>query len=121
MEKKPRHGSAALRNESSHIGPSLRMKGDIAADGSVSIAGQFEGNIDIPKRAVTVADGARVTANIRANSVQISGKLSGEVQGIERVELTGTADMTGKLQTREIRVEEGAVFRGQVDIITDRD
>lgn len=121
MENKPPAARMDLQEESSHIGPSMRMKGDIAAGGSLAIAGQFEGNIDIPKRELTVADGAKITANIRASSVRISGKLNGEVQGIERVELTGTADMTGKLQTREIRVEEGAVFRGQVDIITDRE
>ena len=93
----------------------------MSADGSISIAGQFEGNIEIPKRQVTVAEGAVVKADIRASKVLIRGKVRGNVQGIDRVELTGTADMTGQLQTREIRVEEGAIFRGQVDIITERE
>ncbi len=114
-------GRKGSDNENSQLGPSLRLKGDITADGALSIAGQFEGNIDIPKRQVTVSDGAVVKADIRASKVLIRGKVRGNVQGIDRVELTGTADMTGQLQTREIRVEEGAVFRGQVDIITDRD
>ena len=114
-------GRKGGENESSRVGPSLRLKGDITADGALSIAGQFEGNIDIPKRQVTVADGAVVKADIRAGKVLIQGKVRGNVQGIDRVELTGTADMTGQLQTREIRVEEGAVFRGQVDIITDQE
>ena len=97
------------------------MKGDIAADGSLAIAGKFEGNIDIPKRELVVANGAIVKADIRASRVLIRGQVRGNVQGIDRVELTKTADLAGQLQTREIRVEEGAVFRGQVDIITDRD
>ena len=111
----------AANKEGSRIGPSLKLKGTVSADENFAIAGEFEGDIDNPKHELVVTEGAVVKANIRASKVQICGKLHGDVQGVNRVELTGTAEMAGKLQTREIRVEEGAVFRGQVDIITDRD
>ncbi len=108
------------KGEGSLLGPSVRMEGDITSEESLAISGQFEGQIDIPKHEVEVTQGAVVKADIRANKVLICGRVEGNVQGIARVELTGTAEMTGNLETREIRVEGGAVFRGQVNILTDR-
>ena len=105
----------------SHAGPSLRLKGNIKAEETFSIAGEFEGTIQIPKHEVSIAKGARVQADINAGKVLICGEVHGNVVGIDRVELTSTANMCGKLQTRQVRVQEGAIYRGEVDIIRDGD
>ncbi len=105
----------------SRLGGSLKLKGTITSEEDIYVAGRFEGGIDLPKNKLVVAKDAVVHADVRAGKVLIQGTVHGNVQGVQRVELTSTADLIGELQTREIRVEEGAVFRGQVNIITDRD
>ena len=112
-----RHSGASA--EGSHIGKSVRLNGELEADENLTISGQFKGNIHIPKQQVVVAEKAHVDANIKASDIKIQGHVQGNVDGIQHLELTGTAEVTGKLTTREISVKEGAVFRGQVDIITD--
>lgn len=114
------HTQSGSSGEGSYIGKSVHLKGDLEADERLTISGQFEGNIGIPKQEVLIAKEARVKANvIKANKIKIEGQVHGNIDGIQRVELTSTANVVGKLTTREIKVHEGAVFKGQVDIITD--
>ena len=94
------------------------MEGEISAKEDLTISGRFKGAIDIPEEEVIVLESGAVEANITADKVLIQGTVRGNVRGIHRAELTKTADLVGKLETHELRVEEGAVFRGQVDIIT---
>lgn len=63
---------------------------------------------------------ARVEATIEAAVVSVEGQVRGTVIGRERASLTKSANMVGKLATIEIRVEEGAIFRGQVDYLGDK-
>lgn len=112
----PRQERAASR-----IGKSVRLKGAISSDEDLFVAGKFEGTINLSKNELVITKEAVVNADIRAGKALIRGTVHGNVQGVRRVELTSTAYLTGELETREIRVEEGAVFRGQVNIITDRD
>ena len=103
--------------DASHIGRSLRMEGSIVSKGDLTISGKFKGNIDAPSQKVVVQQEGIVEADIKANQVLIQGTVRGNVKGIQRAALTSSADLVGKLETHELRVEEGAVFRGQVDII----
>ncbi len=81
--------------------------------------GKFEGSINNPKQSIVVANSAEVSADITASSIKVQGKVRGNIFGVNRIELTSTADLVGKLQTREVKVEEGAVFRGEVNVISD--
>lgn len=118
---KPANRANAKAGEGSLIGKSVRLDGDLKADEALTIAGKFKGSINIPKSQVNIAKDSYVEANVSAAEIKIQGQIRGDVQGVKRVELTSTADLVGELNTREIRVEEGAVFRGRVNIITDRD
>ena len=96
----------------------MRLEGTIAAESDLTISGWFKGKIDAPSHEVVVFDEGVVEADIKAKRVRIQGKVRGDVHSDERAALTSTADIVGTLKTRELRVEEGAVFRGQIDIVT---
>lgn len=102
----------------SYVGSKLRMKGKIAAKEALTIAGAFDGEMQAGSQTVTISEGAVVAANIMAAEVSVEGRLRGDVKGNVRIQLTATADVQGKMETRKLSVEEGAVFRGQVDIMT---
>ncbi len=110
--------SSANDGEASHIGRTLRMEGSIVAKGDLTVSGRFKGTIEIPSQKVVILREGVVEADIEANQVLIQGTVRGNVKGLERTALTSSADVVGKLETHELRVEEGAVFRGQVDILT---
>lgn len=84
------------------------------------ICGKFKGSIKSKSNEVTVAENAEVEADIVAAKVSVSGLVKGSVTGLKGARFTGTAVMTGKLTTTsEFVVEKGAVFRGQVDYMSE--
>ena len=112
---------AASSNGGSRLGPKMSLQGELKANENLAVLGKFEGSIDNPKQAIVVANSAEVSADITASSIKVQGKVRGDILGVKRIELTSTADLVGKLQTREVKVEEGAVFRGEVNVIADDD
>lgn len=96
------------------------MVGDIVADEPLLISGKFKGTIESKSNEVTVAENAEVEADIVAAKVSVSGHVKGSVTGLKGARFTGTAVMTGRLTTTsEFVVEKGAVFRGQVDYMSE--
>ncbi len=115
------NGDRANRSDQearSFVGESLALNGTIVSSGSMTISGRLKGRIEAPSQKLVVSESAHVEANITAGEVMIEGRVRGDVKGSRRATLVSTANLAGKLETRELKVEEGAVFRGQVDIIT---
>ena len=109
------------QNPSSRLGKTTRLKGEIVADEPLLIIGKFQGSIESKTNEVTVAEDAEVEADIIAAKVSVSGNVKGNVTGLKGATFTSTAVMTGKLATSsEFIVEKGAMFRGQVDFISER-
>ncbi len=109
------------QNPSSRLGKTTRLKGEIVADEPLLIIGKFQGSIEAKTNEVTVAEDAEVEADIIAAKVSVSGNVKGNVTGLKGATFTSTAVMTGKLATSsEFIVEKGAMFRGQVDFISER-
>lgn len=97
------------------LGPSCRLEGELESDEAIEIDGEFKGKLSAIGHSVTLNEGSRVEATIDASRVVIAGSIQGTVIGRAHTSLTKSARMVGKLATAEIRVDEGAVFRGQVD------
>ncbi|MYC65569.1 MAG: polymer-forming cytoskeletal protein [Acidobacteriia bacterium] len=108
------------RSSGSRLGSTTRLIGDIVSDEPLLIAGKFKGSIESKSNEVTVAENAEVEADIVAAKVSVSGHVKGSVTGLKGARFTGTAVMTGRLTTTsEFVVEKGAVFRGQVDYMSE--
>ena len=108
------------RSSGSRLGSTTRLIGDIVSDEPLLIAGKFKGSIESKSNEVTVAENAEVEADIVAAKVSVSGRVKGSVTGLKGARFTGTAVMTGRLTTTsEFVVEKGAVFRGQVDYMSE--
>ncbi|MDE0108130.1 MAG: polymer-forming cytoskeletal protein [Bryobacterales bacterium] len=112
--------SVSNQNSGSRLGRTTRLVGDIVADEPLLIAGKFKGSIESKSNEVIVAEHAEVEADIVAAKVSVSGRVKGNVTGLKGARFTGTAVMTGKLTTTsEFVVEKGALFRGQVDYMSE--
>ena len=114
--------SAPKQDSGSRLGSTTRLVGEIVADEPLVIAGKFKGTIESKSSEVTVAEKAEVEADIVAAKVSVSGQVKGSITGLRGARITGTAVMTGKLTTTsEFVVEKGAIFRGQVDYMSEGD
>jgi cytoskeletal protein CcmA (bactofilin family) len=107
-----RHSHGHSKKIDSTVGPGVSFRGTLTGTGSVRIEGSFDGTINI-EGALVVADGAKVTAEVRAGSVTVGGSLKGNITA-GRVEIHSTGRVWGDLVTAAFATEEGAFLRGQV-------
>src|SRR5436190_7650571 len=103
--------------EFAHIGKSVRIKGELSGSEDIYVDGQVEGSIQVSGNSLTVGPNGRVSANVAAKNVTIGGTLDGNIQASERTELRKSAVVNGDVQTQRIAIEEGAYFKGKLEII----
>ena len=99
-----------------HIGKSVRIKGEVSGSEDIYIDGQVEGSIQLNGNSLTIGPNGSVRANISARNVVVGGTLDGNIQAGERTELRKSAVVTGDVQTTRIAIEEGAYFKGKLEI-----
>jgi cytoskeletal protein CcmA (bactofilin family) len=106
--------------EVAQIGKSVSIRGDISGSEDIYIDGQVEGSIQLNGNSLTIGPNGRVRANIAAKNVTVSGSIEGNIQVNERTEMRKTAVVTGDVQTRRIAIEEGAYFKGKLEILVQK-
>lgn len=104
------------RNEIAHIGKSVLVKGELSGSEDLYLDGEVEGSIDLREHSLVIGPHGRVRANIFARDVVVHGKVDGNVSGTERVELKKSAVLMGDIATKRIVIEDGAFFKGAIDI-----
>lgn len=98
------------------IGRSLVIKGEVSGSETLYVDGRIEGTIDIAENRVTVGRNGTVAANITAREVVIMGKVTGNIQCTDRVDIRSEGSLTGDVVTQRISVEDGAVLKGSVQV-----
>jgi cytoskeletal protein CcmA (bactofilin family) len=99
-----------------HIGKSVIIKGELSGSEDLYLDGEVEGNIDLHNHNLVIGPNGRVRANVFAKDVVIHGKVEGNVAGVEKVELKKSAVLHGDINTQRIVIEDGAYFKGAIDI-----
>ncbi len=98
------------------IGPTLVFKGELSADEDLIIEGYIEGTIAHHKKHLTVGQQGRVKADIHASSVIVLGQLIGDIHSEGMVSLAKGADVRGNISCARIVMEDGARFKGKIDM-----
>lgn len=113
----PAPRNAVLNNqEQATIGKSLVIKGEVTGSESLYIDGRVEGAINLPGNRVTVGRNGQVQANINAKEVVILGKVKGNLTASDRVDIRNEGSLTGDVVCQRISIEDGAYFKGGIDI-----
>ncbi len=102
--------------EVAHIGKSVIVKGELSGSEDLYLDGEVEGSIELRGHNLTIGPNGRVRANVQAKDVVIHGKVDGNVRGSDRVELKKSAVLNGDISTQRIVIEDGAFFKGAIDI-----
>ena len=110
--------TAAPPLEQATIGRSVIIKGEVSGAESLFIDGRVEGTITFPESRVTIGRNGNVAANINAKEVVIMGKVQGNVECADRLDLRSDGALTGDVITHRISVEEGAILKGGVEVRT---
>src|SRR5208282_5898861 len=102
--------------EQATIGRSLVIKGELTGAESLFIDGRVEGSISFPEHRVTIGRSGNVAANITAKEVVIMGKVLGNVECSDRLDIRSEGVLSGDVITHRISIEEGAILKGGVEV-----
>ncbi len=102
--------------EQATIGRSVVIKGEVSGSESLYIDGRVEGSITFKDHRVTVGRNGVVQANISAREVVIMGKVTGNVECSDRVDIRSEGTLNGDVVSARISVEDGAMLRGSVQL-----
>jgi cytoskeletal protein CcmA (bactofilin family) len=112
----PSTSAASSSGEQATIGKSLVVKGEVTGSESLYIDGKVEGAINLPGNRVTVGRNGQVAANITAREVVVLGKVRGNISASDRVDIRSEGSLTGDVAAARIAIEDGAYFKGGIDI-----
>ncbi len=113
METKPAQN---YRPDVAHIGKSVVVKGELSGSEDLYLDGEVEGSIELNDHSVVIGPNGRIRASVRAKDIIVHGKVDGNLYGGERVELKKSAVLVGDIFTQRIAIEDGAYFKGGIDI-----
>ncbi len=108
--------SDPFRADVAHIGKSVLIKGELSGSEDLYLDGEVEGSIDLREHSLVIGPNGRIRASIAARELVLHGKVEGNVQATERVELKKSSTLIGDVSTQRIVIEDGAFFKGAIDI-----
>ncbi len=103
-------------NEFAHIGKSVIIKGELSGSEDLFVDGVVEGTIELRSNSLVIGPNGQVKGSVHAKGVTVQGKLDGNIRASQRAELRKSAVVVGDIFTQRIAIEEGAYFKGKVDI-----
>lgn len=98
------------------IGNSIRIQGEVTGDEDLTIQGHVDGSVDLDEHAVTVGPDGQVEANILARVITVEGHVEGDLSADEQVVVRSSARVEGDISAPRVVLEDGAHFRGGVDM-----
>ena len=112
----PTHRAPVSAGDQATISKGLIVKGEITGSESLFIDGKVEGSINLPGNRVTVGRNGQVTSSISAREIVILGKVRGNIIASDRVDIRAEGALTGDVTAARISIEDGAFFKGGIDI-----
>jgi cytoskeletal protein CcmA (bactofilin family) len=102
--------------EQATIGRTLVIKGEVSGAEALYIDGRIEGKISLTDNRVTIGRNGSVQGNIIAREVVVMGKVNGNLDCSDRVDIRSEGSVTGDVSTVRISVEDGAVLKGGIQV-----
>ena len=112
----PAARAAASAGDQATIGKGLFIKGEITGSESLFVDGKVEGSINLGGNRVTIGRNGQVAASITAREIVILGKVRGNIAASDRVDIRAEGALTGDVIAARISIEDGAFFKGGIDI-----
>ena len=111
FEADPRSGGAAT------IGKAVKVVGQIFSREDLYIDGEVEGTVEALEHKLTIGPHGNLRAGTKAREVAVLGSVQGDVEATDKIEIRKDAKVIGNIKTARIIIEDGAYFKGAIDIV----
>ena len=103
------------------LGKSVVVKGQILSREDLTLDGEVEGTVELQEHRLTIGPNGKVNATVKAREIVVLGTIHGNVEASDKIDIRKDAKLVGDIRTARIVIEDGAYFKGNIDIIrTDR-
>lgn len=99
------------------VGKAVVVKGEIHSREDLYIDGEIQGTVELAESKLTIGPNGKIQATIRAREVVVFGTVQGNVEATEKIDIRKEAKLVGDIRTARIVIEDGAFFKGSIDII----
>ncbi len=107
---------AATPAGTARLGASLKIKGEISGNEDLHVDGSVEGLVQLEERKLTVGASAKLTADVVAREIVVYGSVKGNLRARDCIEIKKDGSVVGDLTTARIMIEDGAYFKGSIEI-----
>ena len=107
-----------MAGEKTILGPTLEIEGEIEGSEDLVIQGKVNGRI-VSKKALTIDETGDVNATVTTEALAVSGKLNGNVEASDKVEIRREGTMIGDIKAPRVVIADGAKFKGRVEMGVD--
>jgi cytoskeletal protein CcmA (bactofilin family) len=104
-------------NGAATIGKAVKIVGQIFSKEDLYVDGEVEGTVEALEHKLIIGPNGQVRASVKAREVVALGTIHGNVEATERIEIRKDARLTGDIRTARIIIEDGAFFKGSIDIV----
>jgi cytoskeletal protein CcmA (bactofilin family) len=99
------------------IGKAVKVNGQIVSQEDLYVDGDVEGTVELIQHKLTIGPNGKVHAAIKAREVVVLGSIQGNVEASDKIEIRKDAKLVGDIKTARIIIEDGAYFKGSIDIV----
>ena len=99
------------------LGKSVIVKGQIFSREDLTIDGEVEGTVELQEHRLTVGPNGKVLASVKAREIVVLGTIHGNVETTDKIDIRKEAKLVGDIKTARIVIEDGAYFKGNIDIV----
>ncbi|MFO8042452.1 MAG: polymer-forming cytoskeletal protein [Alkalispirochaeta sp.] len=106
----------SIEQTDSRLGTGTRFSGTLRFKGSVTVRGEYEGQIDA-QGFLYIQDGAQVRADVSAERIIIGGTVHGNIEARDEVEMLPGCVVYGNVRAGRVRIADGVVFEGRCEML----
>ncbi|MGQ0506947.1 MAG: bactofilin family protein [Myxococcaceae bacterium] len=97
------------------IGRTIVIDGEVKSSEDISVQGTVKGRISTTADLYVESSGT-VEAEVQTRSIEIHGKIVGNVSASDKYELMRDGEVIGDVTAPRVVISDGAVFKGHVDM-----
>ncbi len=99
------------------IGPNMVVVGTIKSSEDLYVDGEVRGTLEVENCRLTIGPNGKANAGAKAREVEVMGRIDGDVETVEKISIRKGGELVGDIKAAGIVIEDGAYFKGSIDIV----
>jgi len=97
------------------IGRAITIRGNLSGSEDLLVEGRVEGSVSL-KNHLSIEETGVVEADIDVEDLTVRGEMKGDINAAQSVSINANARVVGNIRAPRVIIEDGARFRGHIDM-----